>query len=460
MPLATRIQSEFGVLLETEGGRYILLENGGYLLLEDGSRLLLETGSTVGVTSPAVGQYQALRVISLPSFGLYKETYESQEVSPSRMMYDSRHGVRRVEGVIDTNLFVVDYDPFWLSLMGRSFWETPAVQFSGSITSSAATVTRSSGSFLLDGFSPGDRVLITGFDEAQRLLSILSVSPDGLSVTFDESAPPGAYPSFSMSRHGRRLPMGREPVSLTMERAHRNLNLFQYFTGTRVSSFSVETQVDEYPRAVWSLQASQASRVVSQSISGVSSYRPALQNPPLPSLFSTVWLVPKAGEPLALAASTFSFLADNELDASPVVGANKLSDLSWGNRMRVTGDVTLFLDPAVSAFFEANTETGIFIRFSQIGSNSKEYLSFFFPRCLLSSIQLGDKSQEPAIMGSFSFTALAPSDGLSQFVVVSSPEGSYDLLDPVIAASDSRLITEAGYIMRTEAGYELLRETG
>jgi len=138
-------------------------------------QLAYKLETTWGTLAGAAGGKLLRRVTA--DFNLTKETYASNEITPSFQTIDVRHGVRSAEGSLNAELSPGTYADFMASVLARAWTVggtaaalTVTIAASGSfftVTRSAAsgsffTVTRSAGSWLTDGFNVGAIMALTG----------------------------------------------------------------------------------------------------------------------------------------------------------------------------------------------------------------------------------------------------------------------------------------------------------
>ena len=123
-----------------------------------------QTALNVKATAAAAQLYR--RVTS--TLDLKKATYTSNEIRPSQMRSDFRHGVRGIAGSINGELSVGTYQSFIESAL-RALASAPVTTGALITVTSAATVgaagtfTRSAGSFLTDGFKVGMAIRWVGW---------------------------------------------------------------------------------------------------------------------------------------------------------------------------------------------------------------------------------------------------------------------------------------------------------
>lgn len=123
------------------------------------------TQGTLATGGAATGQ-TIRRVTS--TLDLSKASYRSNEIRPSQQRPNGRHGVRSVGGTISGELSVGTYQAFFESLLRAAAIAGVATTSLTTVTAAATTApagtfTRSSGSFLTDGFKVGDVVRWTGW---------------------------------------------------------------------------------------------------------------------------------------------------------------------------------------------------------------------------------------------------------------------------------------------------------
>lgn len=120
--------------------------------------------TTPGTIAGASGA-QLLRRVNA-AINLTKDTYQAAEKVSHAQVQDMRHGVRRVAGSIDGELSPATFKLFMQSLLRRDFTTGATTGAIVTVTAAAGppgTFTRSSGSFLADGFKIGDVVNWTGW---------------------------------------------------------------------------------------------------------------------------------------------------------------------------------------------------------------------------------------------------------------------------------------------------------
>ena len=124
--------------------------------------------TTWGTAAGASGAQYLRRVTS--DLSLNKEGYQSEEIRTDYQISDFRHGVRRVEGTINGELSPGTYEDLFAAALRKSFaaGATTGAVATIAVTGTGTQFTRSSGSFLTDGFKIGDVISATGFTDANN----------------------------------------------------------------------------------------------------------------------------------------------------------------------------------------------------------------------------------------------------------------------------------------------------
>lgn len=128
--------------------------------------LVYKKQSALGTIATVSAAQRLRRVTS--DIDLKKATYQSGEIRTDMQRADFRHGIRSVDGTINGELSPGTYADFLGSLL-RQLWQAPSttgaiITVAAAVTTGAAgTFTRSSLSFLTDGFKIGDVVRWTGW---------------------------------------------------------------------------------------------------------------------------------------------------------------------------------------------------------------------------------------------------------------------------------------------------------
>jgi hypothetical protein len=149
---------------------------------------------------------------------------------------------RSTVGSIPFELSPVDQDT-WLEAALGGTWATVTGTATATITTNQAgrTYTRATGSFITDGFLPGDYVSWTGLVQSASngRHTIASVTATIMTVVESIGANETSVAGCACSHPGRRLLVGTTLRTFTVERRWSDITQFQPFTGVAVNNVSL-----------------------------------------------------------------------------------------------------------------------------------------------------------------------------------------------------------------------------
>lgn len=119
--------------------------------------------STYG-TTPATPAFKPVRHTST-TLGLSKESLQSEEIRDDRQIADFRHGAYQVGGDMNIELSFASFDDL-LEAVLLGTWTATKTTGSATLAATVGTITRSTGSFVVDGFAVNDIVVNKGFTNA------------------------------------------------------------------------------------------------------------------------------------------------------------------------------------------------------------------------------------------------------------------------------------------------------
>ncbi len=219
------------------------------------------------------------------TLALTKDSYSSDEVRSDRMISDSRHGIRRANGDIVTELSVGSHADFMEAVLG-GVWVAPDPI---ALTSTAITPTiNSAGELVLTlasgddwedlGFRSGDTLTFTGTGDALfdgKLFTLVGVAGSGLA---NVAVPYAGFPTSlgattlnagTASVKGGSVAMSNIYRSFTMERAFTDIGSFLVFTGCRINMMSVDLPPTGIATATYGIMGKNSAPLASASIDGV-----------------------------------------------------------------------------------------------------------------------------------------------------------------------------------------------
>lgn len=256
-----------------EGQRVTLGSFDGTAAIPDGTYEVSEVTSatvlqlySVGnafneATATAVGTAQivpqTLRVTS-KGFNLQRSLVESEEVRPSGMQADVRHGFNTVSGSIGFELSSGAIDDMLEGALRGRFYSFSAVD-SGSDTvtsvpntpsAGSTRFTRSAGSWIADGFRVGDWVTVSTFSTASQgngtfqivqltALNMTVADPDGIVTTGQAAQNLTDTGVVTVTLAGKRVDAGTTKITFGMERQMLDVELYQEFGGIAIQSATI-----------------------------------------------------------------------------------------------------------------------------------------------------------------------------------------------------------------------------
>jgi hypothetical protein len=379
MPLQTGSQSDLGYRLET----------------------------TYGV-SPTGTLYKAVRRKSAAGLNLTKDSYDSEEVRPDRQLIDSRHGVRRAGGDVETEVSPNSYDDFLIALLGSAAvsganngWTLGSgVTYSGNVDFVVAGPLNILNLTGATDFKTGDRITVGG--------AIASVSPPNggeytiigataspnQALTVDRAVTSSlADAGVTVTVTGKYAIVGSTPNSFTLERAFKDIDKYQAYKGMRVNSAAFSLPPTGLAMVTWNFLGQNATELTSAPISTIEGdYTEVSPNSVLAAVNGVLAIKDAVNGSRTLGVVTeLTFTVDNQLGGSEVVGRNFIPEILWGNTQMITGKVTvLFEDEKLYNLFEGESEASLVFRMDGPTDQAGKFLQFTFPRCKFNTGNIGD----------------------------------------------------------------------
>jgi hypothetical protein len=354
------------------------------------------------------------------TLNLKKATYESQEIRPSMMRADMRHGMRSVDGAINGELSVGTYSDFMASVL-RSAWATAATSgaqtnITAAVTTSPdGTFTRGAGSWITDGFKLGDVVRCTGWsapataNNSHNFLiygltaTVMTVTPlDGVSIVAK-----AAGDSVTVTQAGRKVQVptsGQVRDYYTIEHWYSDILLSEQFKGCAIDSMAVKLPPTGMATVDFNIKG------IDMDTSSSSEYFTT------PTAASSGAVLAAANGAVYVSGTKIGYITGldftvngNMSTPSGVVGSNVAPDVFPGV-LTVDGTMSvLFTDPTMRDYFLNETEVGITATFVGGSTPSADFVAFALPRVKLSSAEKDDG--EKGLTLTAKFTALENVNG-------------------------------------------------
>ena len=345
-----------------------------------------------GVPAGATGAKLLRRVTA--DFNLVKENYSSNEINPTFMTIDSRHGVRSVEGSLEAELSPGTYSDFIGSILAKNFAAGGVIVGSTSITIAASgsffTLTRAAGSWLTDGFYVGNIIRLSGagFAPANVGNNLLIVGLTALVATVvvlsgtTTLVAEGPIASANAAVVGKQsyVPLsGHTDDSYTVEQWFSDIAQSEVYTGLKPASIALSLPSTGLVTASLSFMGKNLERT------GTTQYftSPAATN--TEGIFAAVsGAVIVNGQPVGLITSMDLSISRNQ-EAANVVGSNFAADIFVG-RITATGSLSVYFQDAVFRnYFDNEDKISIVVALTTGEEKDAEAMSFTMGKVKINS---------------------------------------------------------------------------
>ena len=381
--------------------------------------------STWGVLPGASGAKQIRRVTA--DFNLIKDAYESNEIRTDQQTADYRHGVRSAEGSISAELSPGSYADFIASVLARD-WTASGTATGLTLAVAAAgtnfTLTRSTGSFITDGFRVGQVVRITagtGADPANLNNNLLIISLTATIATVQvlsrvSLVVQASITAAAMSAVGKStyVPLtGHTNDSYTFENWYSDISQSEVFTGLRPSNFSVSLPATGLVTSDFGFIGKNLEQ------SGAVRYFTTPTAAGTTGIFAAVQGAMIVNGSAAACITSADFSVDRNMEAAQCVGSNFASEIFAG-RITASGNLSAyFSDGTLRDYFANETPVTLVMALTTSTEKNADVMTFVFPKVKLNSATNADGTS--GIVQSIAFTALlndnVTGNGLEQTTV-------------------------------------------
>ena len=369
-----------------------------------------EASGQWGVLPGATGAKAIRRVTA--DFNLIKDAYESNEIRTDQQTADYRHGVRSAEGSISAELSPGSYSDFIASVLARD-WATSGTATGLTLAVAAAgtnfTLTRSTGSFITDGFRVGQVVRITagtGADPANLNNNLLIISLTATIATVQvlsrvSLVVQASITAASMSAVGKStyVPLtGHTNDSYTFENWYSDINQSEVFTGLRPSNFSVSLPATGLVTADFGFLGKNLEQT------GTTRYFTSPTAAGTTGIFAAVQGAMIINGSAAACITSADFSIDRNMEAAQCVGSNFASEIFAG-RITASGNLSAyFSDGTLRDYFANETPVTLVMALTTSTEKNADVMTFVFPKAKLNSATNADGTS--GIVQSIAFTAL------------------------------------------------------
>lgn len=347
------------------------------------------------------------------NFNLTKETYESGEIRTDRQLADFRHGVRSAEGSLNGELSPKTYSDFMQSIVARDF--TTGVAVTGVALAVAGptlglyTLTRTTGSWLTDGFQVGNVARITAATGANAdtlnknllvaIVSALVMTVSVVNASTLTAAPTVTAAAISVTGKTTFVPTtGHTEDSYTFEEWFADIAQSETYTGVKVGTMNVQLPATGLTTVDFSFMGKDRAQ------NGTSQYFTSPTAQGTEGIFAAVSGVMLVnGAPVALVTSA-DFSVERALENATAVGSNSVADIFSG-RIRVSGNLSIyFQDTVFRNYFDNETPVSLVMTLAGDSTAASPFVSFTLPKVKLGAFTKDDT--ELGLTAQSSFQAL------------------------------------------------------
>lgn len=370
----------------------------------------LKKQSALGTIASGSGAQELRRVIS--SLDLEKETYESQEIVSHAQVLDYRHGMRRVRGEIAGELSPGSYNLLMQSVLRKDFVAGATTTAIITVTAAAGppgTFTRSSGSFITDGFKVGDVMNWSGWaspatanNAKNYIITALSATVMTVDGTVVARAAGDSVTGVVVGKKSLIPTSGHTKDYYTFEHWFADIAKSEAFKDCVIGSMTVRLPATGLA-------------TVSFNVLGRDIVTAGSQNFTSPTAASTTGIAGAVNgallvdEVVVAVLTGLEFTLDIGLSDAAVVGSRLSPDIFVG-RSRVTGSFTAFFESeTLRDLFINETEAAIVAAFYLSNAANAGFLAFNLPRIKVGGARKDDGDK--GIVQTFPFQALRNSAG-------------------------------------------------
>lgn len=362
--------------------------------------MAIESGASVDLayveetthgTTPNTPAMIALRATGR-NINLTKNTLDTQEVRSDEQISDQRHDFQQVQGTVGFELSRAAYDDWLRYGMKASGWNGSAAD-TGTTTLDAVAgtskITRASGSFVGDGFEPGDWVTVAGShadNNGTHLVTAVTATELTLASTLTDDTGGG---DEQVTVIGETVKNGTTLKTMTIERRFTGLTRYQVFRGCAINQWTLGITPGQMVGGQFSLIGMSAAPLSGASL-GTPTAAPA--NSPFAPTAGAIYVQGVA----AAVITAIDLQVANNLNVQAVVGATTSPDVFKGQTV-VTGSMSAMMeDESMVNYFVNETEIAIAARLDD--PNGTDFFAVYLPRVKVNSATIDPPQTGPVIV--------------------------------------------------------------
>lgn len=305
-----------------------------------------------------------------------KDGFSSEEIRSDRQRPNFRHGFRSVEGSIECELSSVSHDALYEGSLGGAWAAGVSV---GTVTAVASgnKYTRASGSWLTDGYLPGDVITVSGFGTSGNngTARVVSVSATDLAILSASGSPTFGKTltndtGGTVLLTGKKLKAGSTLKTYSIQQGFDDVAQYRMFTGIAVNSLELKFDPKGINMGTFNLVGKDGS--VFQGTTFAASAAIGTTNP-IDSFVGTTW---EAGTSLGI-ITALSAKVENGRTVEGVLGS-KVTPAMFEGQCKVSGSMTVFFQDATQ-YNKFINETASSVDILALDVNGTDFLRFVFP---------------------------------------------------------------------------------
>jgi len=345
-------------------------------------------------TTPASPTLKTIRATSR-NVNLDKAILPSEEVRASRQEADERHGSNSVAGSIGYQLSLEDYDDFIRYAMGGTWAAVTTGSVTLGVDGPTQKYTRTTGSFLVDGFRVGDMVDGAGFTNggnnasafATRVTSVIALELVVSGAVLVTEAPAAAR---TVSIRGKRIDIGTNLITTTLERQFLDITKYQPNRGVAVNTWDCAFAPERTIGGTFGLLGMSAGAMAAASVSGSAAVAPTTRGFLAP--FDGVLF---EGTSIIAVVTSFDYQLNNQHTLQPVFGSKFSPDVYQGVAV-LSGNLSAMVESEVlyNKFFN-ETESSIWLKANDL--NGTDFINWVFPRVKYNGSNMDPQQTGPVI---------------------------------------------------------------
>lgn len=347
-------------------------------------------------------------------FQLEKDTYASDEINVQQQIDDFRHGSRRASGSLSGELSGGAYEEFMAAALRQDFaagaTTGAVIVIAADETAGVSTFTRSTGSFVTDGFKAGDVISVSGFTDPANNGIFVVVSVVALTLTVEHFDEDGALVTEAEGDSVTILAKGKKSYtptsghiddSFTIEEWYADDSISRTFLGMLVDTMSINIAPNSMATVEFGFMGKNA-----EDPTG-SQYFTSPTAAPTEGIYSGPDGLLLINGVANRKVTSLSLSLANGVTMEPVIGSVAQGAKSRG-KVNVTGSITAIFDSA-TIFNYFDNETEVSVTYALRSADGTEAFGIHMPRVKFGSATTDDG--EKVIVLSADFQALRDVSG-------------------------------------------------